>query len=153
MKINHSIIVIFLTYLLISCGRDDFGYIKNETGKTVTVILSLKNINKDPVKYLIGDALDGNSSSNYKNDNIDNYFVSFDSVSKQLTFKLKTNEQLALGTIRIDGTRDSIQYWEFDKIEAIGKGINIEASRKDILKLVEKKHNFFSQREYYLVLK
>lgn len=150
---NYHIIFLVISLVLFGCGRDEFAYIKNETGKPVIIELGLNNINNDPTKYLIADALNGNVSSNEKYDGIDNYFVSYDSLTNKLTLKLDINEKLKLGTVRLDMTRDSIKYWEFNSIVVRGDGINIQAKGDNIMNLIEKRTLPFSQHSHDLLLK
>tara|TARA_R100000951_G_C2498590_1_gene136735 strand:- start:1 stop:456 length:456 start_codon:yes stop_codon:yes gene_type:complete len=151
MKRIKLISIVALLILTVSCGRDECGFIKNNTGETVTVNIRLQNVDSDPTKYLLDDALNGSSkSSKY---DIDNYFISYDSLSNILSFRLMNNEQLKLGTMRLDMTRDSLKYWEFDSISAIGEGVEINASGKDVLKLIEIDRSLFTQNSHFLILK
>lgn len=145
--------VVILTSSLIGCGRQEGGFIKNETGKEVRIELGLNDISSDPVKYLLADAIHGNSSSNHKYNGINKYVISYDSLTNTLTFKLGPSQYLNLGTVRLDKTRDQISDWEFNTIEARGEGIEIKAYGSEIMNLVVKEKSWFSQNSHYLVLK
>jgi len=149
MKKSYSILL-FVSLILIGCGRTESGYIKNETGKTIIIRLGLNDVNNDPTKYLVGDALNRTASSNHEYDGIDNYFVSYDRLTNELTLKLEIDEQLKLGTVRLDMTRDSIKYWEFNSIKAKGDGVDIQAEGNEIMSLVERRRSLFSQNSHYL---
>jgi len=150
---NQYCIFLIIALFLTGCGRDESGYIKNETGKPITITLGLNNINKDPTKYLIVDALNGITSSDHKYDGIDKYFVSYDSLNTELTLKLGVHEKLKLGSLRLDMTRDSIQDWEFNSLKAIGEGVDIHVKGIEIMKYVERISNIFSQNSHVLILK
>ena len=138
---------------MIGCGRDQRGFLKNETGEAVIVNLSLQNPKQDPTKYLIQDALNGEASSNSTTNGIDNYFISFDSISNLLTLQLQNNESLDLGTARLDRPRDSIKNWEFNKIEAIGKNFKLTMEAKEIEQEINREIKIFSQNHYTITLK
>lgn len=150
---KHYSTLLFVLLILIGCGRDESGYIKNETGKPIIVILGLNDINNDPTKYLVADALNRTTSTDHKYDGIDSYFISYDSLTNELTLKLDIDEQLKLGTVRLDMTRDSIKYWEFNSIKAKGEGIDIQAEGNEMMNLVERNGNLFNQNSHNLLLK
>ena len=60
-------ILLLASLILIGCGRDESAYIINKTGKPIIIKLGLHNITHDPTKYLVADALDGVTSSDYIN--------------------------------------------------------------------------------------
>ena len=109
------------------------------------------NQSNESGKYLIDDALD-KSISDKKYNRIDNYFISYDSTNNILTLELGLDQKLELGTVRMDKTRDSIKYWEFNSIHVIGKQVNIEAHGNEIIELVKKTNPWLSQVEYCLIL-
>lgn len=146
-------ILLLASLILIGCGRDESAYIINKTGKPIIIKLGLHNITHDPTKYLVADALDGVTSSDYINGSIDNHFISFDSLTNELTLSLDIDENLKLGTVRLDMTRDSIKYWEFNSIKATGEGINIQAQGNEIINLVKRRKSLLTQDSHYLILK
>lgn len=150
---RYGVIFIMLAFVLSGCGRQECGFIKNETGKDIIIELKLNDINTDPTKYLLTDALNGNASSNHKYNGIDKYFMSFDSITNTLMFKLGNAQRLNLGTVRQDKTRDRITNWEFNAIKAKGNGVNIQVNGPEIMNLIVKEKSWFSQNSHYLVLK
>jgi len=146
---KSSYVFLIISLILFGCGRHESGYIVNETG--VPIIIELKM--NEPINYIITDALSKNNSSDLKEDAIDNYFISFDSLSNIAILTLPIDEKLLLGTVRLDRTRDSIKYWEFSSILVKGKGVEIQASGGEMLKFIEKNKNWYSQASHYFVLK
>ncbi len=139
--------------MLISCGRDQSAYIINQTGKEITLKLELKDVTKDPTKYLIADALNGKDAANHQVDGIDNYFSGYDSLNQVLTLRMGIDEKMKLGTLRLDRSRDSIQDWEFHSFRAFADGLEIQARGEEIMNYIKKKPSFFSQNSHYLILK
>lgn len=149
-NLRKTFCLTFIGILLASCGRHHSGDIINARDEDITIKLILQNPDKDPTVYLIDEVKNQVQSSNDGYKSLGDCNSKYDSINQVITFNLKKNEKLDLGTVRLDNSRDSIEGWEFKQLEVLNSSNDIVFTKQELEKKI--KTYFFSmgQKTHYI---
>jgi len=143
------LILFLLSLLILSCGRDNPGCIVNETDQTllVTVKFNYPHNKFCPDNYFREDIIHAAESINDSTTEVID--VQLCNVTENSAIlKLKPNDIINLGTVRLDADRNDYKSWEFTEITCKGdKGYYMHAEDKELQKYISK-NRFYPLSNY-----